>query len=527
MDLKKQLQIAQDFLNRGKIIDAKKSFNKILKKFPTNVDILNVLASIELKQNQRDNALSYLKKSLLINPNQPMMLFNIAVCQIEEKNFLDSLESINKAIKILPNTSNFYFTKAKAFFGLEDFKSAEENYLKTIELDDKFELAYLNLAHLYNIKTDFDSAIEVLQKLIKLNPSFVEAHYNLAISFDNKKKFDKAIYHYEKVINFDNSNLKAHYNLSILLLYTGSFEKGWREFEYRWNEIAKPDFTNLIPEYINLNKNKNKNKNLLIWGEQGIGDQILYSSMIQDLYFEGDLTIALDKRLIKIYENSFEKIQFIDLKNIENINNYDEQLAIGSLGKFLRKTRESFKNQKKSFLKSNQQRTKYYRDALNKENKIICGVAWKSKNNVIGHFKSIDLELLLPIFETFPFKFVDLQYGETISERDSLENKYKIKIHNFDELDKFNDLDGLFSLIDACDLIVTSSNVTAHIAGALGKKTFLFIPYSFGAAWYWHDDNFIGWYPSVRIFRQTIQGCWDQPIQNICEEIKNFNTINF
>ena len=134
--------------------------------------------------------------------------------------------------------------------------------------------------------------------------------------------------------------------------------------------------------------------------------------------------------------------------------------------------------------------------------------------------KSINLDEYIPLLKLPNIDFVNLQYGDTQDEINQIEKKYKIKIHNIDELDKFHDLDGLFSLVDLCDFVITSSNVTAHIAGALGKKTFLIIPNLYGAAWYWHDDDFVGWYPSVRIFRQSAQGCWNEPIRNMCEEIK-------
>jgi ADP-heptose:LPS heptosyltransferase len=200
--------------------------------------------------------------------------------------------------------------------------------------------------------------------------------------------------------------------------------------------------------------------------------------------------------------------------------NFDSHLAIGSLGKFLRKTGKSFENQSKKFLYSNEKRKNELKKFFSPTKKLLFGIAWKSKNEKIGHFKSINLDEYIPLLKLPNIDFVNLQYGDTKDEINQIEKKYKIKIHNIDELDKFHDLDGLFSLVDLCDYVITSSNVTAHIAGALGKKTFLIIPNLYGAAWYWHDDNFVGWYPSVRIFRQSAQGCWNVPIQNICEEIK-------
>ena len=87
--------------------------------------------------------------------------------------------------------------------------------------------------------------------------------------------------------------------------------------------------------------------------------------------------------------------------------------------------------------------------------------------------------------------------------------------------DKYNNIDELVSLIDACDYIVTTSNVTAHIAGGLGKNVYLLVPFASGKLWYWHenDDQSI-WYPSVKIFRQNKDGSWNNAITSVAKELK-------
>ena len=93
-------------------------------------------------------------------------------------------------------------------------------------------------------------------------------------------------------------------------------------------------------------------------------------------------------------------------------------------------------------------------------------------------------------------------------------------LNKIDGIDNFNDIDGLASLIDACDFIVTISNVTAHMAGALGKKVFLLVPYTKGKIWYWHDNLKTSlWYPSIEIFIQSEIGDWKKPISDIKEKI--------
>ena len=97
-----------------------------------------------------------------------------------------------------------------------------------------------------------------------------------------------------------------------------------------------------------------------------------------------------------------------------------------------------------------------------------------------------------------------MQYCNVSNELREFSLKYGAVVHEIPNIDIYNDIDGLVALVDACDLVVTTSNVTAHIAGSISKETCLIAPKVLGSMWYWHefDENSI-WYPSIKIFRQS------------------------
>jgi ADP-heptose:LPS heptosyltransferase len=102
-----------------------------------------------------------------------------------------------------------------------------------------------------------------------------------------------------------------------------------------------------------------------------------------------------------------------------------------------------------------------------------------------------------------------------------LKSKFGLDIHQVPYLDLFQDIDGLLALIDACDVIVTTSNVTAHLAGAIGKRAAVLVPHRNGRIWYWHEnDEFSFWYPSLRLFYQNNALTWDQTIKECADWIK-------
>jgi ADP-heptose:LPS heptosyltransferase len=149
----------------------------------------------------------------------------------------------------------------------------------------------------------------------------------------------------------------------------------------------------------------------------------------------------------------------------------------------------------------------------NFNHKAICGISWKSANQTIGSSKSLDLVDLSPLLLIEGVEFVSLQYGSTKEEINFVEKKIGKKIHTVEELDIYNDIDGLVSLISDCDLIVTTSNITAHLTGSIGKKGIVLLPFSKGKIWYWHSGKGQSiWYPSLQITSQTEMNNWAEPI---------------
>jgi len=157
---------------------------------------------------------------------------------------------------------------------------------------------------------------------------------------------------------------------------------------------------------------------------------------------------------------------------------------------------------------------KYYENKYKPKNQILMGISWMSANKKIGDEKSVPLNQLASIIGNQ--KTISLQYGDVQDEIHSVNQDKSTNIIHDDELDYFNDINSLAALVSICDIVVTCSNVTAHIAGRLGIKTYLMIPKFFGNIWYWNESqNQSKWYPSVTILRQKEDMNWDDPIQEV------------
>ena len=129
--------------------------------------------------------------------------------------------------------------------------------------------------------------------------------------------------------------------------------------------------------------------------------------------------------------------------------------------------------------------------------------------------------MLKPVLSIKGIIFIDLQYNDTKIEKEKFYKDNAIRINEVETIDNFNDLNGITSLIDICDFVITVSNTNAHISGALGKKTFLLLPKGKGKLWYWSSKNNKSlWYPSVQVVEQNVAGFWNSAINKLIELVK-------
>ena len=149
------------------------------------------------------------------------------------------------------------------------------------------------------------------------------------------------------------------------------------------------------------------------------------------------------------------------------------------------------------------------------------GISWYSNNKRIGGGKSMSLMSLLPVIQTNKISFINLQYGNHLKEIRDFNKNTGIKIFDLKDIDKFNDFESLAALIDSLDLFITVSNTTAHLAGAIGKETWVMAPKNDSLLFYWNTGkNITPWYPSIKIFQKTTT--WDTTINEVNIRLQNW-----
>lgn len=266
---------------------------------------------------------------------------------------------------------------------------------------------------------------------------------------------------------------------------------------------------------------------VLLWADQGVGDEILYAGMLHGaLNPASSITLSADRRLHSIFKRSLPGVELIDRERTASEifdGEFDAQAPIGDLGRLLRIDAEKIKQSRKPYLLPDPERSSQLKATLPRVGeKLVCGVAWRSANKKIGAEKSIRVTDLAPLFANPALSFVNLQYGDVDAEIAQTRDLLHTEIHQAPGLDLFNDIDGLLALIDACDIVITTSNLTAHLAGALGKRGCVMVPFAKGRIWYWHEsDRFSLWYPTLRVFYQKDPNSWASTISEVADWVRD------
>lgn len=498
-------------------------------------------------------ALQSLSRAIEIAPQNPESYNNRGNILTLLGKFDDAIESFEHAIKISPKYSDAYCNISNPMMQSGQLQLALEAVDKSISLNSNNYLAFSNRGNILTKLGLIDEAILSFHRSIELMPNFADSHSNLAVAlFDYGKiteamqSFSKAAdcyaqaitlgrvdYHlfsklgkcllklnrteeaqvaHESALKLNPDDAESHMNLATIYFSKFEFESAWKET--KWRNLEAIANTLGLPDY-KYNPKPSITDKLLILCEQGIGDQILFCSILPELIGKYiNIYIVADSRLIRLLQRSFPYCHFLPYSNKQPLDDFDSYLYLGDLGGIYRNHVADFPKPK-PYLISDNFRTAVFKGQIDGKTKFNCGISWRSDSIINGKNKSIPLDDLLCILKISDLSFVNLQHQHSIDDV-QLFNNLSIDIFEFNELDCFFDLDGLACAITACDFVVTISNSTAHIAGALGKEVLLLLPYNTGRLWYWNEYQGRNlWYPNIKVFQQRIEGDWSHPLAEL------------
>jgi tetratricopeptide (TPR) repeat protein len=469
-------------------------------------------------QGRKVDALACYDRVLAIDPAHLETLEAKCTVLNALERYADAIACCDVAHLLAPERIGILNTRCTALQNLGRFDEALASAQCALLIDAGNGAAHFNLGNALYALGQYEDAEASYRRSIALAPEIGSVHKNLGGALLALEQYDNALNSFGRALELDSKNEDARTNRSLVYLGLGDFERGWADYHCRFGGERKKEWRNYPSPLWN---GKAINGPLLVWGEQGLGDQILYAGMIDDLRSRVPaIVIEAERRLVPLFARSFPGIEVVPLAKELYAGSHAAHIPFGTLGQHLRRSWDEFPQRTGGFLKADPARVSVLRDRLKIDDRLVIGLSWRSANKKFEKAKSAGLHAFEPLLTLPSCRFVDLQYGDTAAECDHVAQETGIRIEHLDDVDNTNDIDALAALITACDLVVTVSNTTAHLAGALGKEAYVLVPFGQARMWYWfHDRADTPFYPKIRIRRQARTHDWASLMAPLADEI--------
>jgi len=561
-------ELAAAYMARGKTLlllgqnmDANFCFREAIARGHNTAEPYVQLGKLCQSSDRLEEAKTYFKQALNLNYEDYETHYLLGMMYLQQQSYEDSADSFLAALQIQPDAPNAAFQLGNADKGMRHFEDASFHYLRAIELNPDFAEAYCQLGivryeqdrfedatemyhHAIRIKPRFaeamnnlghalqrldryEEAISWFKKAIYLMPELAESHLNLGFAYYNTGQYEAALLEFEDALRLKPSLLEARWYRSLVWLVQGQFNEGWPEYEYRFTvESVKPrHFPFPVWQGESL-----VGKTLLIYAEQGLGDEIMFSACLPDVTAKaGRCIIECEPRLTQLFSHSFPQAIVIGAERDEkpewlhSIGTVDYQISAGSLPLHFRQSWENFPLHQ-GYLRADPERIAYWRsrlDALGEGAKI--GISWRGGLvKTRKHLRSMDLASWQPILSQEGAHFINLQYGDIHSDLDTVK-QLGMTIHHWQEA--IDDFDDTAALVSALDVVITVCTAVVHLGGALGRPVWVMVPAI--PEWrYLNRGETMPWYPSVRLIRQESLNSWQPVISKISVDLRSFIKSN-
>ncbi len=540
-------------------------------RFKPCVDYYTAWAYFCKCQDKVEEMAQYLEKILEIEPNHTPSILSLASVMSHKKDYDRTIELMGAIIeqktvhqKVKPDYFRLY---AYALFQTNQYERAIPFYQQYFELDNGIPSSWINAGICYDKLNQSDLAKKITMKGLKLYPEHHELWYSLGNILLNNAQPEQAKDAYQKSLDYGGDKNKAYngiacafiylgnhhgaveyfdkslatssntqskeltrWNRSHLLLANEQWDEGWQEYEYRWqlDSFKNWNIPWNIPKWHHgfsvKSKAQRQQIHVLVHGEQGIGDQILFARFADILAQQNNLhiTMSVEPRLETLMRRSLKSHilqggwQHEHLK--QNEIGADAWLSMASLP-LACGFKGDYNNPLPAYLHGDDSIGEILIKParLQANNRPLIGVSWRSfARDPALALRNMDVLNLIALTKKTNAMLVNLQYGPAMEDWDILQKHIPEHLITLNHFDPRQSIDRIAALISKLDGVVTIANATCHIAGALGVPTALLT--STGPRWIWgtHHTNSC-WYESVKIFRQKTLKDWGHPLTQAIE----------
>ncbi|MFL2830114.1 MAG: tetratricopeptide repeat protein [Candidatus Puniceispirillales bacterium] len=462
-------------INYGKSNEAIEAFNKAISYNPNHAEAYNNLGSVHLYQDALDEAINAYKKAILLKPNYAEAYDNMGVALKNQGNIKEAIKSHKKSILLKPSQSE----------------------------------AYNNIGNALKDKGELEEAIKFFNKALTIKPDYAEAYNNMGNVLKDQGKLDHALIAYNKASSLINNYAEALYNSSFIHNLKGNLSEGLKLYEWR---LKKKPFTARSPrDHLIWNGNKSLlGKKFLVYEEQGLGDVIQFCRYLPLLNKKGaEVTFKVQEKMHALLHTLDSNVILVN--STPDDNSIDFESPLMSLPHLFNTNLETIPKSK-PYLYADKKKVMSWGNRLTKD-KFKVGICWQGSD--IG--RSFPLNLFKGISKLRGLELISLHKGEGEKQINDIDFDLTILGDDFDSGE--NAFVDTAAVMANCDLIITSDTSTAHLAGALGRQTWVALKKV--PDWRWMlDRKDSPWYPNMKLYRQKKQADWQNVFDRMYTDLK-------
>ena len=467
---------------------------------------------------------------------------------------------IKKAIFIKPDEPNYHNNIGNVFKANGALKNAEECYRRAVELDPKAVAAISNLGTIYLAASNPEHAMTYFEQALAIQPGYAEAQVNMSSALLELERYPEvvelcsklsvrnieppivlsnwgralkglgqffdAVDLFDRAVSLYPEDADLHNFRGILLRLIGDLEDGWKGYEWEpYSTGASRVIFDLAIE--RWHGQSLVGRSFLIYGEQGIGDEIMFASCFAELLDQPSNTyIACEPRLAQLFKRSFPHATILPGYTLEGLNQYIETYEIDlccPMGDILihnRKQLSDFKNPQPYLIPEPALMAKWHQRYEELGASLKVGVSWVGgKSAALQRGRSIPLTGWIGLLDTANVQFINIQYGDHTQELKALEMETGVKVMDWADTNGLSEMDDFAAKVAALDLVISIDNSTVHLAAALGVETWVMLPLVPDWRWFLERDD-SPWYASITLFRQSSAGDWNDVISQVTAQLK-------
>ena len=476
----------------------------------SHADIYNQQGLHWMDMGQYHEALKYFSLAIGRGPKIACLHYNMGLAQKALGHVQAAGRSFLNALKYDPNYAKAHFSLGDLLLSARKFDIAEKHFRRAIEINSAYVAAYNHLAHCLGEQGRLKEAQRLLIKALQINPESAQTQCNFGNLARQCHEFDKAIRHYREAIRLQPDFIEAHFNLSLVLLLLENFKYGWNEYEWRLRFFPKDSG---YPNRFGLPLWRGQSllgKAILVYDEQGFGDVFMACRYLLTLKRLGArLVFETRPELFDL----FTPMSYIDETILRTQNRppsipCDYCTPLLSLPGIFNLNRQTIRFEK-PYLCSNKKLAAHWSNKMTSD-LVKIGLVWQG--SAADRNRRCGIDKLKALYGLRGIKWYGLQKDLSYCSKDNTNWIVQLGpgLRNFADT---------AAVISNLDLVISIDTSVAHLAGAMGKRVWVLLPYV--PDWRWFlNDTATPWYGSMRLFRQSKMGDWDSVIQFVRKAIE-------